>query len=53
LAPNDFHLFGLLKTHLGGKRFTDDKEVETEVQKWLRQQSKDFSSAGFDTLMKQ
>jgi hypothetical protein len=24
--------------HLGGKRFADDEEVETEVRKWLRQQ---------------
>jgi hypothetical protein len=24
------------------KRFVDDEEVETEVRKWLRQQSKDF-----------
>jgi hypothetical protein len=24
-----------------GKRFADDKEVETEVRKWLRQQSQD------------
>jgi hypothetical protein len=39
LAPSDFHLFGLLKTHLGGKRFANDKEVELEVWKWLRQQS--------------
>jgi hypothetical protein len=22
--------------HLGGKRFADDEEVETEVRKWLR-----------------
>jgi histone-lysine N-methyltransferase SETMAR len=36
-APSDFHLFGLLKIHLGGRRFTDDKEVETVLQKWLRQ----------------
>jgi histone-lysine N-methyltransferase SETMAR len=42
LAPSDFHLFGLLINHLGGKRFTDDEEVETEVWKWPRQQSKDF-----------
>jgi hypothetical protein len=27
---------------IGGKRFADDEEVETEVRKWLRQQSKDF-----------
>jgi hypothetical protein len=25
--------------------------VETKVQKWLRQQSKDFCDAGFDTLV--
>jgi hypothetical protein len=35
LAPSDFRLFGPLKNHLGGKRFTDDEEVETEVWKWL------------------
>jgi hypothetical protein len=25
-----------------GKLFADDEEVETEVRKWLRQQSKDL-----------
>jgi hypothetical protein len=30
-----------------GRRFADDEEVETEVRKWLRQQSKDFYAAGF------
>jgi histone-lysine N-methyltransferase SETMAR len=35
LAPSDFHLFGPQKNHLGGKSFADDKEAETEVQKWL------------------
>jgi histone-lysine N-methyltransferase SETMAR len=53
LAPSDFNLFGPLKDHLGGNRFTDDEEVETEVQKWLRQQSKEFCAAGFDALVKQ
>jgi hypothetical protein len=52
LAPSDFHLFGLLKNHLGGKRFVDDEEVETGVWKWLRQRSKDFYAAGFDALVK-
>jgi hypothetical protein len=42
LAPNYFDLFGPLKDHLRGKRFAEDEEVETEVLKWLRQQSKDF-----------
>jgi hypothetical protein len=52
LAPSDFHLFGLLKYHLGGKPFADDEEVEMKVQKWLRQQSKDFCTVGFDALVK-
>jgi hypothetical protein len=43
LAPSDFPLFGPLRNHLGGKRFADDEEVETEVRKWLRQHSKDFT----------
>jgi hypothetical protein len=32
--------------------FADDKEVETEVRKWLRQQSEDFHTVGFDALVK-
>jgi hypothetical protein len=35
-----------------GKRFTDGEEVETEVRKWLRQQTKDFYAAAFDALVK-
>jgi hypothetical protein len=42
LAPSDFYLFGPLKKLLGGKRFADDEEIETEVWKWLRRKSKDF-----------
>jgi hypothetical protein len=34
-----------------GKSFADDEEIETEVRKWLRQQSKDFYAAGFDALV--
>jgi histone-lysine N-methyltransferase SETMAR len=52
-APSDFLLFDPLKKRLGGRRFADDEEVETEVWKWLRQQSKDFYAAGFDALEKQ
>jgi hypothetical protein len=37
---------------LGGKGFADDEEVETEVNKWLRQQSKDSYAVGFDALLK-
>jgi hypothetical protein len=34
------------------KRFADDEEIETDVRKWVRQQSKDFYAAGFDALVK-
>jgi hypothetical protein len=37
---------GPAKNHLGDKRFADDEEVETEVRKWLRQQSEYFYAAG-------
>jgi hypothetical protein len=30
---------------VGDKHLADDEEVETEVWKWLRQQSKDFYAA--------
>jgi hypothetical protein len=39
-------------SQLGGKRFSDDKEAETEARKWLRQQSKDFYAAGFEALLR-
>jgi hypothetical protein len=37
---------------LSGKRFADDEEFETEVRKWLRQESVGFYVAGFDALVK-
>jgi hypothetical protein len=40
------------KCFLGGKCFADDEEIETEVRKRLRQQSKDFYATGFDTRVK-
>jgi hypothetical protein len=43
LARSDFHLFDPQKEHLGGKRFADDEEAETEVRKWLKQYSKKTS----------
>jgi hypothetical protein len=39
-------------SQLVGERSADDEEVETELMKWLRQQSKDFYAAGFDALVK-
>jgi hypothetical protein len=54
LVPSDFHLFGLpKKKHLVGKHLAYDEEVETDVRKWLGQQSKDFYATGFDALVKE
>jgi hypothetical protein len=36
-----------------GKCFADDEEIEMEVRKWLRQESKGFYATGFDALIKQ
>jgi hypothetical protein len=36
----------------GSIDFLKDEEVETEVQKWLRQQVKDFCAVDFDALLK-
>jgi hypothetical protein len=36
----------------GSSKSLKDEEVETEVRKWLTQQSKAFYSAGFDALVK-
>jgi hypothetical protein len=42
---------GWRNCHIGGKRFGNE-EVEQEMRKWLRQQSKDFCVPGFDALVK-
>jgi hypothetical protein len=43
---------GSRNCQLRGRYFADDEEVETEVRKWLRQQSKAFYAAGFSALVK-
>ena len=52
LAPSDYHLFGPLKTHLGGRHFANDAEVQNEVKTWLRKQSTQFYAAGLGGLIK-
>ncbi|GBN75441.1 hypothetical protein AVEN_9105-1 [Araneus ventricosus] len=52
LAPSDFHLFGSLKQHLGGKHFADDGDVQHGVLLWMRQQPKEFYAAGIGALIK-
>jgi hypothetical protein len=43
---------GVKRLHFSVKRFAGGEEVETEVRKWLRQQSKDFYAASFDAQVK-
>jgi histone-lysine N-methyltransferase SETMAR len=51
LAPTDYHLFGLLKNALGGRRFYTDNEVREAVHKRLRDQQKTFFLNGIRKLM--
>jgi hypothetical protein len=44
-------VFLIKQFHLGGICFVD-KDAEMEVQKWLRQQSKDYYAVGFDAVVK-
>jgi hypothetical protein len=38
-------------TTVGVKSFADDEEVETEMRKLLKQQSKEFYNVGFDAMV--
>jgi hypothetical protein len=40
------------RSQLDRKCFADDEEVEREVEKWLRQQLKDFYAVVFNALVK-
>jgi len=51
LAPSDYHLFGLLKDALRGRRFTSDEGVKEAVHEWLAAQPKAFFSEGIQKLL--
>jgi hypothetical protein len=51
LAPPDFHLFGPLKQHLGGRLFHNNEEVEIAVDEWLRMQKPNFYRDGIFKLV--
>ena len=42
LVPSDFHLFDPLKIFLRGTNFSNDDEVKSTVNKWLRTQFKNL-----------
>jgi histone-lysine N-methyltransferase SETMAR len=51
LALSDFHLFGPLKKHLGGRRFATDGKVQQAIMSGLQVLDTDFFSVGTDALV--
>lgn len=51
LAPSDFHLFPVLKGHLGGRRFANNDELENEVNTWFKSMAADWYAAGLKNLL--
>jgi histone-lysine N-methyltransferase SETMAR len=47
LAPSDYHLFSLLKDTIHGKNSEDDKEVVSEVKRWLRQRPVEYTPKAY------
>ncbi|GBN63634.1 hypothetical protein AVEN_108941-1 [Araneus ventricosus] len=52
LSPKRFSSVCPLKQHLGGKHFADDEDIQHEVLMWMRQQPKEFYTAGIGALIK-
>lgn len=50
LAPSDYYLFGHLKSHLRGKRFKDDKEVQDATEAWFSEKNELFFKTGLECL---
>jgi hypothetical protein len=40
LPPSDFHMYGLMKEALRGRRFSSDEKVTGEMQNWLKTKPK-------------
>ena len=51
LAPSDYHLFGPLKNHLRGTKFSDDEAVKEICREWLKSQPRDFYAKGILKLV--
>ncbi len=51
IAPNDYHFFPFLKTHLGGRWFEANEEVAKEVTNWLQINSTEFYALGIEKLV--
>ena len=51
LAPSDYHLFGPLKRHLAGQRFTKDDDLIENVTNWLYSLDENFLRDGIYSLV--
>ncbi|GFV31827.1 histone-lysine N-methyltransferase SETMAR [Trichonephila clavipes] len=51
LVPSDFDIFWYLKYCLGGKHFSDNKEVNAVVNSWLSNPAADFFEEVFQNLI--
>jgi histone-lysine N-methyltransferase SETMAR len=51
LASSDLHVFQLLKTFLGGRRFHEDNEIKEAVNTWFASQVTSFYDAGIQKLV--
>ncbi|GFN99464.1 transposase [Plakobranchus ocellatus] len=51
LAPSDFHLFGLLKRHLGGMAFETEDDLISELRNWFDALDVDFFRIGINSLL--
>ncbi|GFN94990.1 histone-lysine N-methyltransferase SETMAR [Plakobranchus ocellatus] len=51
LAPSDFHLFGPLKRHLGGKRFEGEDGLIGEVRDWFSKLGANFFTQDIYSLL--
>ena len=52
LAPNDFHLFHLLKQNLRSDKFDSDKEIVEAENSFLDTQTKTFFHSGYVNCVK-
>ena len=50
LAPSDYWLFGEMKRPLRGKRFTAFKDLEREINQWVKGTPPDFYATGIGKL---
>ncbi|GFO42761.1 transposase [Plakobranchus ocellatus] len=51
LAPSDFHLFGPLKRHLGGKKYEHEDELIGEVRDLFSKLDANFFTQGMYSLL--